>query len=246
LETETAQLPVETGDKKHIVAERSLDGNISSNLSNLFISNVLEYKVCSLYSALTKKLIAYKVFNSDDNQKDDWMNFSQFNQVFFLDYNTDFKMVPKAFSLSNQELDLDFNILYNREKEHFHLLEAVALDAKNLFDNQDALFAFINKQTLCVAVFKNNTCVFANSFNYSDQAEILYFMMNALKVNNIKQEECLLLMDSSLSQLTGFKEFVQVYFNTSLTLSIPFSNPDPEMSDLEILLMPNHLLSLCV
>jgi hypothetical protein len=237
---------VETGDKKHIVAERILDGNISSNLTNLLVSNVLGYKVFSLYSALTKKLIAYKVFNSEEHQHDDWMTFSQFNQVFFLDTDTDFKIVPKAFSNSTLELDLDFNILYNREKEHFHLLEVVSLEAKNLFVNQEAIFAFVNNQTLCVSVFKNNSCVFSNSFNYSDQVEILYFLMNALKINNIKQEDCLLMMDSSLFQLTGFKDFVQVYFKSNYTLSIPFANPDPEMPDLEILLMPNHLLSLCV
>lgn len=245
METETAPLPVETGDKKHILAERILEVDISSNLSNLLISNVLGYKVCSLYSALTKKLIAYKVFNTEEHQHDDWMNFSQFNQVFFLDNDADFKIIPKAFSQSSHELELDFNVLYNREKNHFHILEAISLESKALFNN-DAVFVFIENQKLCVTVYKNNACVFSNSFNYSDQVEILYFILNALKINNVKQEECTLLLDASLSQLTGFKDFAAAYFNSISELSIPFSNPDPEMPDLEILLMPNHLLSLCV
>ena len=234
---------METGSKKHIIAERLPDTGVVFSLCNLFISDIGGFKVLSLYSSLSKRLEAYKILTSEDAAHDAWLNNAGFNAVYHCSFNPDFEIIPSAFQSEEMpRYGADFFI--QSEGKGIHILYGIH---RWMHENTGSriYIASIN-DILTVAVYHNNSCLFANSFSYKDQTELLYFIVNAMQVSGVKQEETTLVLDYHCSHKYGLVEFLTPYFLHVQSLKVPFEDPDPEIEDLPELLMPNHLISLCV
>lgn len=234
---------METGSKKHIIAERFLDPGISVQLCNLFVSDIADFKVLSLYSTLSRNLVAYKVITLADAANEEWLNDSSlFNNVFYLNADPDFELVPASFSETSSKHSSDFNI--STQNKGIHILYGInqwMQDQKGY-----TVFALGHDDLLSVIIYHNNQCCFANTFKYADQTEFLYFVINAMQIAGVKQEDAQLKLDYACFHKYGLLEFLSPYFLSVEPLTVPFDDPDPEIDHLPELLMPNHLLSLCV
>jgi hypothetical protein len=234
---------METGSKKHIIAERFLDSGISMQLCNLFVSDIADFKVLSLYSTLSRKLVAYKVITLADASNEEWLNDSSlFNNVFFLNTDPDFELVPASFSDAPSKHNSDFNIA--TQNKGIHILYGInqwMQDQKGY-----TVFAVGHDDLLSVIIYHNSQCCFANTFKYADQTEFLYFVINAMQIAGVKQEDAQLKLDYACYHKYGLLEFLSPYFLSVEPMTVPFDDPDPEIDHLPELLMPNHLLSLCV
>lgn len=236
-------LSSDIGNKKTVVAERTLDSGVPDNLCNLFVSYVDKFTVFSIYSALSKKFVAYRVFL--DHVPSESYSASSYNAVYRVGVDPDFELVPKGFASQNLKMDgTDFLVESKLHGDEIHVaygLEKLAEEA-----TEPMAWLFISGDVLSVLVAKDKRLQFANSFKYTDQTECLYFILNALKVTQTAQDETHLVVDYSSSQKFGLIEFLAPYFKTISKLSIPFENPDPEMEELPFLLAQNHLAALCV
>lgn len=234
---------METGSKKHIIAERFLDSGISVQLCNLFVSDIADFKVLSLYSTLNRKLVAYKVITLVDAAHEEWLNDSSvFNDVFYLNTDPDFELLPASFSELPSKYNSEFVV--KTQNKGIHLIYGIHHWMKD--NNGNAIVAFGHDDLLSVLIFDHDKCCFANTFKYADQTEFLYFVINAMQLVGVKQEEAHLKLDYQCFHKYGLAEFLSSYFQSVEPLQVPFDDPDPEIDDLPELLMPNHLLSLCV
>lgn len=234
---------METGSKKHIIAERLPDAGVVLSLCNLFVSDIAGFKVLSLYSSLSKRLEAYKILTAEDANHDAWLNNGGFNAVYHTSFNPDFELVPSAFQSSgNSNYGADFTVKH--ESNGIHILYGIQ---RWMQENKGVrVFIASVNDILTVLVYQNANCLFANSFSYKDQTELLYFVVNAMQITGVKQEETSLVLDYHCSHKYGLMEFLMPYFQHVQSLRVPFEDPDPEIEDLPELLMPNHLISLCV
>lgn len=234
---------METGSKKHIIAERLPDTGVVLSLCNLFVYDIAGFKVLSLYSSLSKRLEAYKILTAEDAAQDTWLNNMGFNAVYHASFNPDFDLVPSAFqSSAASNYGTDFTVQH--EGNGIHILYGIQ---RWMQDNIGVrIFIASVNDILTVVVYQNSTCLFANSFSYKDQTELLYFVVNAMQVSGVKQEETTLVLDYHCSHKYGLVEFLSPYFQHVQSLKVPFEDPDPEIEDLPELLMPNHLIALCV
>ncbi|MFM6984539.1 MAG: DUF3822 family protein [Chitinophagaceae bacterium] len=234
---------METGSKKHIIAERFLDAGISVQLCNLFVADIADFKVLSLYSTLSRKLVAYKVITLADTAHEEWLNDSSvFNEVFYLNTDPDFELLPASFSEQVSKYNSEFVV--KTQNPGIHLIYGIhqwMQDHKGY-----TIFALGHSDLLSVLIFHNDKCCFANTFKYADQTEFLYFVINAMQLVGVKQEEAHLKLDYQCFHKYGLPEFLSSYFLSVEPMQLPFEDPDPEIDNLPELLMPNHLLSLCV
>lgn len=234
---------METGSKKHIIAERFLDPGISVQLCNLFISDIGDFKVLSLYSTLSRKLVAYKVITLADVSNEEWLNDSSlFNDVFYLNTDPDFELVPASFSEMSSTYSSEFNI--TTQNKGIHILYGIHQWMQE--QKGHSIFVLGHEDLLSVVIYHNNQCCFANTFKYADQTEFLYFVINAMQIAGVKQDEAQLKLDYQCFHKYGLVEFLSAYFLSVEPMTVPFDDPDPEIDHLPELLMPNHLLSLCV
>ncbi len=235
---------MESNSKKHIIAERILDNGISLKLCNLFVSEISDFTVLSAYSSLSKQLVAYKVLNSADAMQDQWLSEAMFNEGYKVGFNPDFELVPNKLSQALNPLNDDFKIHENVGHTELHLLYGIDKWMKDIKGKK--VFVFGRHDVIAIVVYRDGQCLFANSFSYSDQTEILYFIINAIQISDLKQEDMELVLDYYCAHKFGLIEFFTPYFTSVKSLQIPFENPDSEILDLDQLLMPNHLGALCV
>lgn len=235
---------MESNSKKHIIAERVLDNGISLKLCNLFVSEISDFTVLSAYSSLSKQLVAYKILTSADAMQDQWLSEAIFNEGYKVGFNPDFELVPNKLSQVINPLNPDFKILEHVNHTELHLLYGIDKWMKDVKGKK--VFVFGRQDLITIVVYLDGQCLFANSFSYSDQTEILYFIINAIQICELKQDEVELILDYFCSHKFGLIEFFKPYFTSVKALQIPFENPDIEIQDLDQLLMPNHLGALCV
>lgn len=238
------QLSPENGEKKNIIAERILDSGIPNNLCNLFVCDFDDFRVMSYYSALSKKFIGYKVLIS---QGFSFSNTSEeaFNAIYQVSLDPDFELIPKGFMENGaSKLSTEFEVNTPLHRDEVHIAYGLEKLAAEL--NDPAVWVFSNEEILSIFIAKNKTLVFANSFAYKDQTEFLYFILNALSIADLRQEEASVFLDYRSMKKFGLMEFLGNYFHPIQPLAPPFENPDEELEDLPYLLAYNHLASLCV
>lgn len=240
------QLPTETGNKKFVIAERFPDNGMPENLMNLYVSDLEHFKILSLYSSLSRQLLGYKVFTQADDIEDEWLNSSSFNSVEHLNLDPDFELIPKAFSSDSAgSPESEILVSLNNKKEGIHI--AYALDKWASSINITNSVVLLNQSDLIsIFVIGDRKILFANTFKYSDFTEILYFIINAIQLSEISQENTTLYLDFEMMRNLSFVEFVSPYFMDVAPLKVPFENPDPEIEILPELLFTNHIMALCV
>jgi hypothetical protein len=76
--------------------------------------------------------------------------------------------------------------------------------------------------------------------------ELLYFLVNALEINDMSQEQTSLYADYSMLENPNWMDFLQPYFLEAKPLKLVHGEIDSHIPDLPEMLFANHLLSLCV
>ena len=238
-------LTSDSTNKKHVMAERMLDQGIPSNLCNLFIYDVEDYRVLSLYSALSKSFVGYKVLiNRHESESESWLS-QNYNSIVKVSFDPDFELIPKSFNNSIQD-NYSTEIAVNTalQKDEVHLAYGIEKISKSI--ESPSAWIFVHDSIVSILIAQNKSLVFANSFKFQDQTEILYFIVNALHISEIKQDDVSLYLDFAAWNKFGLKDFLQSYFKSVEPVILPFENPDPELEILPLLLAPNHLAALCV
>ena len=239
-------LPTETGSKKYTVAERAFETDVSEKLCRLFVSDFKDFQVLSLYSDLSKRLLAYKILQQNDGPQDVWLS-TGFLETIRVDFNPVFELVPHQFSATSAE-KATFNPAYTVE---CHTSPGFRHYAEGLYAHNAKrteavrVYLFQNDTNLNILIFEGRNCVFANSFVCQSETEMLYYLLSALQVAGINQDAASVFLDYNLYTDGKTAAFLTPYF-TSLQSMVPdMENPDPEIPNLTELLFPNYLLSLC-
>ncbi len=235
----------DSNNKKHVMAERMLDPGIPSNLCNLFIYQVLDYTVLSLYSALSKNFVGYKVLMNTPSLDEDPLMSQTYNSKFMVSSDPDFELIPKAFNADvSDNFSPDLVVNTALKKTDVHLAYGIEKYSESL--ESPAVWLFVHENIVSVIISNHKSLVFANSFTFNDQTELLYFVVSALNITDIKQDDARVYLDYAAMNKFGLSDFLQPYFKSVEPLELPFENPDPELEILPVLLAPNHLASLCV
>lgn len=238
-------LPTETGSKKYIVAEGFFDSTVSEGLCNLFVSDLKQFRVLSVYSDLSKKLLAYKIMHQDPQATDIWLS-TQFLKTIHVDFNPHVELIPRKFSDSNNStLQITFSVQPESVEGNQHYANGLFLYNQSL-NEQSRIFLFKQDDFLSIYLFSGKNIVFSNTFECKNETEILYYTLNALQISNIKQDDTTLYLDFGLASDNSFTTFMKSYFKSVQNMQADMSNPDTEIPFLLELLFPNHLLSLCV
>lgn len=233
-------LPTETGSKKYTIAERYFETGVQDHLCKLFVSNFPDFQVLSLYSDLRNELLAYKVIQQNSESIDPWLE-TPFMKIQKVDFNPNFDIIPNIATENKQH---NFNIVPVSPFGHKHYIEGL-FEFNLLFPEQAKVYLFSKNSDVTILVFKNDKCLFSNSFRCNSDTEILYFILNALEVSKLDRSSTQLYLDYTLSKDSSFVHFVEPYFKSVKSLQTPIDNPDNAVPFLLELLFPNYLLSLC-
>jgi hypothetical protein len=236
----------ETGMKQDVMAVRVFEKEISEALSNLFITEYSDVNVLSVYSDLTGNLLAYKVLQSALDE-DPWLH-GGFNRKLTMDFHTGFNFVPGKFadnSINNggaghQEIGIEYPA--TEGKVHY----SKGLLKYHGSKKSDAVYVYRILNTYAIFVFKGRDCVFANSFTCTNELELLYFIVNSIDLNGMRQDEVSLYLDYSMLRNERIMEFLQPYFPGIYPLRAEHPQIDTMIPFLPEMLFPNQLLSLCV
>lgn len=237
-------LTSDSSNKKHVIAERILDAGVPENLCNLIVSDLDDYQVLSLYSALSKNFVGYKVLlGQDPGEQDAWLN-TGFNSIIRVGMDPDFELIPKGFGEFSEGYSETFTVQVPLRRHEIHV--AYGLEKLVAESLEPGIWVFAQSDILSVFIAKDRQLVFANSFSFHDQTELLYFIVNAMNLCELKQEDVHLYLDFRAYKKFGLLEFLQPYFKSVSGMRVPFNNPDTELEELPYLLASNHLVSLCV
>jgi hypothetical protein len=238
------QLHQETSNRQGVIAIRSFEKEISEGLSNLFITEYREVNVFSVYSDLTKNLQAYKVLSKSSLGDDSWLN-SGFNKKLRMDFNPDFSFIPGKFATAGTDMpDGEIAIEFQHVNGYMHYSGGLLKYHAGL--KTDAVYLYRTADTYSVFVFQGRVCVFANSFKCENENEVLYFILNALDINGMKQENTSLRLDFSLIETHVLPDYFRPYFMSVEPLRLVHPDIDDQIPMLHEMLFPNYLLSLCV
>ena len=236
---------METSSKKHILAERYLETGVAESLSNLFVCNYSNYKILSLYSDLSKRLLAYKILHQNADANDAWLDI-EFNKTTMVDFNPNFKLIPSQFSNTLSLSDAEFG--FKIEGDHIaqnHFVHGVAKYNALRFESVK-VYLFKSESILNVLIFKDKTCLFSNAFTCHNETEILYFVIAALESSECTQEHANVFLDFELGVNKPVSEFLMPYFKTVSPLRYEGEGLDEEILNLPELLFINYAMSLCV
>ena len=240
------QVPMETGSKKHIIAERYLETGVAESLSNLFVSNYPAFKVLSLYADLSKRLIAYKILNQSEGIIDPWFD-AGFKDIITVDFNLEYSLVPIQFSDNSSSFSnsTGFQIQGNKLISSNHFVYGIA-EYNALILESSKVYLFKLDNILTVMIFKDKSCIFSNYFVCQNETEILYFVLSALESSDCAQDEANVFLDYHLASNGSAKQFLSPYFKSISNLRMENDLLDEEILDLPELLFINHAMSLCV
>jgi len=236
----------ESENRQDIIAIRYFAKDISESLSNLLITAYNHFDILSIYSDLTKNLLAYKVLNKSDLGTDSWVN-SGMNKTVFMDFNPVFNFVPGKFATAaydNNSSEEEIKIMYDKIPGQVHYSEGLLKYHQALRD--DAVYLYQNGDNYSIFIFRGKDCVFANSFTCGNAHEVLYFILNALQINEIDPLMLVLRADFSVLESSQLLEFFTPYFKQVAALRLDHPEIDNMIPELHEMLFANHLLSLCV
>lgn len=236
---------METSSKKHILAERYLESGVAESLSNLFVCNYPKFKVLSLYSDLSKRLLAYKILHQSEELNDPWFD-TAFKETFTIDFNPNFNLVPTQFSNSSNSHTSEFGFqIEGNQISSNHFLNGLA-KYNSLRAEAVKVYLFRSNDILNVLIFKDKTCLFSNSFSCHNETEILYFVLASLESSECSQEETNVFLDYNLATNEAISSFLQPYFKSVSALKYESDALDEEILNLPELLFINYAMSLCV
>lgn len=236
------------GNTQDVIAIRYFEREIQEAISNLFVTEYHDASVLSVYSNLSRQLLAVKVLNRVPLQSDPWLNMP-FNRISRVDFNPLFSLVPVKFATPdiNHGLAQD-ELVYVDVKlgpGRIHYVQGL-LKHHSLHNAADNTLYMARLEGIYIMVlFKGKECVFANSFNCTTEHEVLYFMLNAMLNTEISQRDTVVLMDYSMISSTKFKDFFNPYFQSVDYMRLGQSEIGNEIPYLHEMLFPNYLLSLC-
>src|SRR5690606_33021249 len=102
--------------------------------------------------------------------------------------------IPKGFNALNQDnYSSEIVVKTALQKDEVHLAYGIEKMSKTI--DSPAAWIFVHESVVSILIAKNKTLVFANAFNFHDQTELLYFIVNALHISEIKQDEVNLYLD---------------------------------------------------
>jgi hypothetical protein len=235
---------METVSKKHIIAERYIETGVADSLSNLFVCDYADFKVLSLYSDLSKRLLAYKILHQSEEANDSWFD-AEFNKTVRVDFNPNYTLVPSQFSTVINLNDSEFG--FHIEGNHIasnHFVHGIAKYNALRFESIK-VYLFKSVSILNVLIFKDKTCLFSNAFPCHNETEILYFVLAALEASDCTQEHANVFLDFDLGLNESLSTFLMPYFKSISTLKFEGDGLDEEILNLPELLFVNYAMSLC-
>lgn len=236
---------METGSKKHIIAEHYFETEIADSLCNLYVCNYSDFKVLSLYADLNKRFIAYKILHQGEHSNEVWLN-TDFNRIIEVDLNPEFTLVPLQFETDSKPINqtIGFSVQGTRPIQSNHFVYGIA---QYNFLNPEPVKVFLFKQEglVNVLIFKDRNCVFSNVFNCQNETEILYFVVSALQTSDCQQAQTALYLDYALSIDSKTLNFFTPYFQSVSHLKLEMEQLDQEILHLPELLFINYAMSLC-
>jgi hypothetical protein len=230
------------GDKKHIVAEQPLKADESINLCNVYRCDWEAYEVLSVYSVLSKQLLAYKVMHKGHADQDEWLSMP-FNKKLLVSQTPKVQVVPNQFAQNNVSDQLPFVIDSDLPKDHKHILEGIAQWQLQKGSGQQ-LFVWYQDNQLLVVLFNQKQLQFSNVFAANTEHEVLYFIVAAIQAVQMEQSQLTLTVSYDLWQNTALINFLKPYFQGADCLRLPYEL-DAELLDLTAWLMPNELMAQC-
>ena len=233
---------------KDIIAIRYFEKEIQEAISNLFITEYNDVTVLSIYSSLSKKLLALKVLNTSPLRSDQWLDLP-FHKITRMDFNPRFSFIPKKFmdmagANSIQEGESVY-VDVQMGEGHEHFTRGILEFHSQQLVSGNTLYVSQVEGVYIMVLFKGRTCVFANSFTCVNEQEVLYFMLNALSVNELAQGDTVVKLDYSMITSQKFREFFAPYFRSVDFLRVEQHEIGNEIPYLQEMLFPNYLLSLC-
>lgn len=232
-----------TGDKKHIVAEQLLRPDESINLCNLYRCDWQAFEVLSVYSTLSKQLLAYKVMHKGYADHDEWMS-TPFNQYVVVNQLPNVQILPNQFTERPKSEHLPFVIESHLPKGHQHILEGVC-QAQVLKGIGQNMFLLYEDNQLLLVVFNQKQLMFFNVFAANNEQECLYFLVAALHAVQMSQDQVDVWVNYDLWQNTNLINSIKPYFKSIQCMQIP-NELDADLPDLKAWLLPNDLIAQCV
>jgi hypothetical protein len=234
----------ENGIKQDVIAIGAFEKEISESLSKLMITSYNDVDVLSVYSDLTNQLLAYKILGKSSLENDPWVQ-AGFRNRLQMDFNTSFTFIPSklAHPGAHHPGDLDIAIEYHKQGGSAHYSEGLLKYQASVKEDSVCVYKVLN--TYSVFIFTGKNCVFANSFNCSNELELLYFIINAIEVSGLSQEKVSVYLDYSIVRNEKNIEFLKPYFPAVKPLRLEHQDIDPLIPFLPEMLFANQLLSLC-
>lgn len=236
------------GNKQDVIAVRYFEKEIQEGIANLFITEYHDASVLSVYSNLSKQLLAVKVLSRTPLQSDSWLDLP-FNSISRVDFNPRFSLVPSKFATPgiNQGLVQDEPVYVDARMGpgHVHYVRGLLKHHSQHAVSGNTIYIAQLTGVYIMVLFKGKECMFANSFNCATENEVLYFMLNALSNAEIPQRDTAVLMDYSMISGIKFQEFFSPYFQLVDYLRLEYAALGNEIPYLQEMLFPNYLLSLC-
>ena len=117
----------------------------------------------------------------------------------------------------------------------FHPAAVLAEIACNIFSSSPAgILLHFDTQSFLLFLFQNQSLILFNRFNFSHVNDIIYYLMTAMKQNEIKTRNCKLLLSGNIREEEEVENLLKNYFN-----QIGFLIPDLK-SDNEKFHFPIH------
>lgn len=231
-------------DKKHVLAEQTLESGVAEGLCNLYVCDYNQFKVLSLYSDLNRHLIAYKVLHQGDYYQEPWLNQS-FRSVQQVDFNLDIQLLPAHFAQGNVKETVPF-VVEGRQASinSNHFIYGISR-YNELRPELIKVYLFKHEQYFNIIIFKEKACVFCNTFNCQNDTEMLYFTLSALQTVECKQDDAAVFIDYPLSTLPQTAAFLKPYFKSVQVLQMDMDLSEDDFEQLPQLLFINYAMSLC-
>lgn len=239
-------LPVETGSKKHILAEGMPDPDWMNIPCRLHITGFNDFTVLSVYSDLSPRLLAYKVLINAVSAHDNWLDY-KFARKLTVDLNLDYELLPAVMKSPGQKENSSnsiFTVNPPSPKDFIHF--SCGLEKFNAGRMHPVnVYLFSNDQKLNVLIFKEHTPLFCNTFLCRSETERLYFLKSALEISGIPAGDAVLYLDVHSSGDTASRDLYQSVFETVHTMQPEHGSPDRSVEGLGELLFFNYLIALC-
>ena len=230
------------GDKKHVIAEQLLRPDESINLCNLYRTDWQAFEVLSVYSTLSKQLLAYKVMHKGHAEFDEWLSMP-FNQYLIVNQLPNVQILPNQFTQRPKSEHLPFVIESQLPKGHQHILEGICQAQVQKGNGQNMYLLYDDNQMLLV-VFNQKQLVFSNVFVANNEQECLYFIVAAMHAAQMQQDQVDVWVTYDLWQNAKMIDALKPYVKSIQCMQIT-GEFGADLPDLKAWLLPNDLTAQC-